>query len=160
MKGSVRKRGTTWSYRIDFGKVDGKRNQIEKGGYKTKKEADKALNDVLYQINNTGDYVENKKITFKEVYTEFIEKEAPATRAYATIVRYKSLYKNHFADQFDSFYILSHTNIKLTEDGGAMPYKHSKDNKYLIDDLSVSDINDLKFIELEETVNEENSEHK
>lgn len=58
------------------------------------------------------------------------------------------------------FDILSHTNIKLTEDGGAMPYKHSKDNKYLIDDLSVSDINDLKFIELEETVNEENSEHK
>lgn len=58
------------------------------------------------------------------------------------------------------FDILSHTNIKLTEDGGAMPYKHSKDNKYLVDDISVSDINDLKFIELEETVNEENSEHK
>ena len=79
MKGSVRKRGTTWSYRIDFGKIDGKRNQIEKGGYKTKKEADKALNDVLYQINNTGDYVENKKITFQEVYKEFIETEAKTT---------------------------------------------------------------------------------
>ena len=25
MQGSVRKRGTTWSYRIDFGKLDGKR---------------------------------------------------------------------------------------------------------------------------------------
>lgn len=48
MIGSVRKRGKTWSYRIDFGKTyDGKRNQIEKGGYKTKKEADKALNDAL-----------------------------------------------------------------------------------------------------------------
>ena len=53
MKGSVRKRGNTWSYRVDFGKsADGKRNQIEKGGYKTKKEADKALNDVLFQYNN------------------------------------------------------------------------------------------------------------
>ena len=39
MQGSVRKRGTTWSYRIDFGKIDGKRRQIEKGGYKNKKEA-------------------------------------------------------------------------------------------------------------------------
>ena len=66
MKGSVRKRGTTWSYRIDFGKIDGRRNQIEKGGYKTKKEADKALTDALYQFHNTGDYVENKKITFQE----------------------------------------------------------------------------------------------
>ena len=37
MQGSVRTRGTTWSYRIDFGKLDGKRKQIEKGGYKTKK---------------------------------------------------------------------------------------------------------------------------
>lgn len=41
MQGSVRKRGTTWSYRIDFGKLDGKRKQIEKGGYKTKKKLTK-----------------------------------------------------------------------------------------------------------------------
>lgn len=40
MQGSVRKRGTTWSYRIDFGKIDGKRRQFEK-------EADKALADAL-----------------------------------------------------------------------------------------------------------------
>lgn len=58
------------------------------------------------------------------------------------------------------FDILSHTNIKLTEDGGAMPYMHSKDDKYLIEDLSVSDIENLKFIELEDTVNEENSKHE
>ncbi len=49
--------------------------------------------------------MENKKITFTEVYTEFIENEAPATRAYATIVRYKSLYKNHYAERFGSFYM-------------------------------------------------------
>lgn len=62
MKGSVRKKGATWSYRIDLGRMDGKRNQIEKGGFRTKREADKALTDALYQFNNTGDYVENKKI--------------------------------------------------------------------------------------------------
>jgi type IV secretion system protein VirD4 len=58
------------------------------------------------------------------------------------------------------FDILSHPNIKLTEDGGAKPYQHSKDNKYLIDDISISDINNLKYIELEDSVNEEISEHK
>ncbi len=57
------------------------------------------------------------------------------------------------------FDILSHPNIKLTEDGGATPYKHSKDNKYLIDDISVSDINNLKYIELEdENRNEKDNE--
>ena len=39
MQGSVRKKGATWSYRVDFGIHNGKRHQVEKSGYKTKKEA-------------------------------------------------------------------------------------------------------------------------
>ena len=36
MKGSVRKRyNNAWSYRIDLGFVDGKRRQVEKGGFKS-----------------------------------------------------------------------------------------------------------------------------
>lgn len=116
MKGSVRKRGSTWSYRVDFGKsADGKRNQIEKGGYKTKKEADKALNDVLFQYNNTGDYVENQKVTFQDVYKEFMATEAPATRAYATLKRYDSLYRNHYKDVFDGFYIYQITSNMIND---------------------------------------------
>ena len=105
MQGSVRKKGATWSYRIDMGVINGRRNQIERSGYKTKKEATKAMNDVIFQYNNTGDFIENKKVTFAELYTEFIEKEAPATRAYATIVRDKSLYKNHYEKEFAKHYI-------------------------------------------------------
>ena len=105
MQGSVRKRGTTWSYRIDFGKIDGERRQIEKGGYKNKKEADKALADALYQVNNYGEFVENQKITFSEVFDEFITTEAPATRAYATIKRYNSLYRNHYQVKFGGLFV-------------------------------------------------------
>ena len=105
MQGSVRKRGTTWSYRIDFGKIDGKRRQIEKGGYKNKKEADKALADALYQVNNYGEFVENQKITSSEVFDEFITTEAPATRAYATIKRYNSLYRNHYQGKFGGLFV-------------------------------------------------------
>ena len=47
MKGSVRKkRKNAWSYRIDLGTVDGKRKQVEKGGFKTEREATKAMQDV------------------------------------------------------------------------------------------------------------------
>lgn len=93
MKGSVRKRyNNAWSYRIDLGFVDGKRKQVEKGGFKTEREATKAMQDVLYHLNNTGDYVENKKISFHTVYEEFIEREGKATRAYATLKKYDSLY--------------------------------------------------------------------
>ena len=55
MKGSVRLKGKTWSYRIDIGKVDGKRKQVEKSGYKTEREALKAMNDVIYHYNHTGE---------------------------------------------------------------------------------------------------------
>lgn len=43
MQGGVRKRGTTWSYYFDLGKIDGKRKKKEKGGFRTKKEAEQAL---------------------------------------------------------------------------------------------------------------------
>ena len=41
MTGGTRKKGTTWYYYFDLGKVNGKRKKKEKGGFKTKKEAQK-----------------------------------------------------------------------------------------------------------------------
>ena len=38
----VRKRGNTWSWYFDMAKINGKRQRKEKGGYKTKAEAEKA----------------------------------------------------------------------------------------------------------------------
>ena len=35
MNGGVRKRGASWSYYFDLGKVDGKRKKKEKSGFKT-----------------------------------------------------------------------------------------------------------------------------
>ena len=43
MKGGTRKRGKTWSYYFDTAQVGGKRKKIEKGGFRTKKEAETAL---------------------------------------------------------------------------------------------------------------------
>ena len=53
------------------------------------------------------------------------------------------------------FDILSHPNIKLTEDGGALPYTHSKDGSRFRDTLSFTDINDIKIIQTEDFYNEE-----
>lgn len=35
MTGGTRKRGKTWSYYFDLGKIDGKRQKKEKGGFST-----------------------------------------------------------------------------------------------------------------------------
>lgn len=54
MKGGTRKRGKTWSYYFDAGTVAGKRNKIERGGFRTKKDAEKALNEALSDFNKSG----------------------------------------------------------------------------------------------------------
>ncbi|WP_251861079.1 site-specific integrase [Clostridium sp. Marseille-Q2269] len=113
MQGSVRKRGNSWSYRIDIGKIGDKRKQKEKGGFKTKKEAQQALTKVLNEFNSTGKIFEEKKITFDEIYNNFMENEAPITRKFSTIKRYSSLYDNHLKDTFGFKYINSITVNEL-----------------------------------------------
>ena len=115
MKGSVRLKGKTWSYRIDLGKVDGKRKQIEKSGYKTEREAVKAMNDVIYHYNRTGEYLENQRFTFQQNYEQFIKEEAPATRAYATIQKYESMYRNHLKEEFGPSYLYQISPNRIRE---------------------------------------------
>ena len=115
MKGSVRLKGKTWSYRIDLGREDGKRKQIEKSGYKTEKAALKAMNDVIHHYNETGEYLENQKVTFQENYEDFMAVEAPATRAYATIKKYESLYKNHLKEEFGPSYLFQIESTRIEE---------------------------------------------
>lgn len=53
------------------------------------------------------------------------------------------------------FDILSHPNIKSTEDGGAKPYRHNKDGSRFKDDISFTNPETIKIIEFEQ----EESEH-
>ncbi|MDR4315045.1 prophage LambdaBa04, site-specific recombinase, phage integrase family [Niallia circulans] len=90
MKGYVRKRGKTWSYTVDVGRdpITNKRKQKTKSGFKTKKEAEKALNELNYELNN-GLWIEPSKITFAEFANEFLDSYKPNIRQ-ATYERYVS----------------------------------------------------------------------
>lgn len=76
MKGSVRKprtAGGTWSYRIDAGLDDrGRRRQREVGGFRTKKEAQAALNDALAETQR-GTYVAPSRTTVGDFLDEWHE---------------------------------------------------------------------------------------
>jgi integrase len=52
MRGSVRKRGTTWTWYLDAppDPVTGKRRQASKGGFRTRREAQEALNEALARL--------------------------------------------------------------------------------------------------------------
>mgnify|MGYP003300609058 CR=1 FL=1 len=72
-----------------------------------------ALTKFVNDYEETGVYPENKKITFNEVYEEFIELEGKLTRAYATLKKYDSMYRNHFKPAFGDFYMYSVTQKAL-----------------------------------------------
>ena len=59
MRGSVYKRGSTWTWHVDVGvdPVTGRRRQQTKGGFKTKRECQAALNDALAALR-AGTFVE------------------------------------------------------------------------------------------------------
>ncbi|UYY99295.1 Arm DNA-binding domain-containing protein [Peribacillus frigoritolerans] len=69
----ILKRGYKWAYMVNVAKdpVTGKRRQITKSGFKTKKEAQLAANKVEDAIANGGVFQESN-ITFEEFATEWL----------------------------------------------------------------------------------------
>ncbi|UOQ43777.1 tyrosine-type recombinase/integrase [Halobacillus salinarum] len=73
MKGSVKKDGSTWYYVVSLGKKpNGRLNQKKKRGFKTKREATQALNEVIAQYNK-GLYIEPSKMLYKEFLTLWLD---------------------------------------------------------------------------------------
>lgn len=65
MAGSIRKRGKTWEYSFELGKINGKRKRESAGGFLTKKEAEKALRDALSGFEN-GEIIKSENISFHD----------------------------------------------------------------------------------------------
>jgi hypothetical protein len=78
MRGSVYKRGSTWTWHVDVGvdPVTGRRRQQTKGGFKTKRECQAALNDALAALR-AGTFVEPSKRTLERF---LVDEWLPALR--------------------------------------------------------------------------------
>jgi Arm domain-containing DNA-binding protein len=62
MRGSVRRRGPTYTWYLDQYDASGRRRQFTKGGFRTKREAQAALNEALTALR-TGTFVEPSRRT-------------------------------------------------------------------------------------------------
>lgn len=109
MRGCIRQYGKNkkYSYIVDVGKIDGKRKTIERGGFSTKDEAEAALTAKLHELNTTGVIFEPSKITFDELYQDFLELDCKLTKRANTIKKYESMYKHHVKDAIGHRYINS-----------------------------------------------------
>jgi integrase len=89
-RGSVRQRGSTWTVVFDERRTDGRRRQRSKGGFRTRKDAERYLREQLVSLD-AGTYMAPHKLT---VATYLAEHWLPAMHARglrpSTLARYES----------------------------------------------------------------------
>lgn len=115
MQGSIRKRGKTWSYSFDLGKVDGKRKRKEKGGFKTKTEAQKALRIALNNYETNGIIVKESNITLSDYLDFWYENQICISCKYNTLAYYKSVINKHLKPELGSYKLRSLTPTILQQ---------------------------------------------
>ncbi|MBD1371958.1 site-specific integrase [Hazenella sp. IB182357] len=98
MKGHVTKKGSKWYFVLDIGvnPVTGKRKQKWFSGFKTKKEASKAMTEKIHELNQ-GIYMEPSKITLSEYLNRWLNDYAKTNCAPRTYQGYEYIIRDHLA---------------------------------------------------------------
>lgn len=103
MQGGVRKRGTTWSYYFDLGKIGDQRKKKEKGGFRTKKEAETALAAAINEYNNGGQVFTPSEVTVSDYLDQWFELYCKMNLKYNTQIAYLRIIKNHLKPTFGKY---------------------------------------------------------
>lgn len=95
MQGGVRKKGSTWFYYFEAGKVDGKRKKIERKGGNTKKEALEALRKALNEFEKCGAMVDESNMSVSDYFDYWFNEYVLINCKYNTQRGYKVIIENH-----------------------------------------------------------------
>ena len=103
MKGGTRKRGKSWSYYFDTAAIGGKRKKIEKGGFRTKKEAEAALAKALAEYNDSGCVFKPSEISVSDYLDFWFAEYCKFNLSDKTQYTYSSIIRNHLKPQFGAY---------------------------------------------------------
>jgi integrase len=104
MRGHIRKRGSSYAIVVDIGRDEnGRRKQKWISGFKTKKDAEKMLAEVISQIEK-GQFIEEKDITVEEYLKYWLDSYAKTNTAPRTYIRYTEL-ANHIIRHLGGFMV-------------------------------------------------------
>lgn len=111
MAEGVRKRGKTWSYYFDTAKINGERNKIEKGGFRTQKEAIEARAAAITEYKNTGRTFSPKEVSVADYLDYWLEnaikKNIDHGYTYNTYRDYESKIRLHLKPAFGVYRLSS-----------------------------------------------------
>jgi integrase len=116
MRGSIKKRGSTYTYVVDIGPdpATGKRRQRTKGGFRTRKECLQALNDVIAAAR-AGTFVEPAKRTVESfLVQEWLPAVKPPRVRESTWLSYQLNIQNHIVPALGRLNLQALTPGQLT----------------------------------------------
>lgn len=105
MKGGTRKRGKTWSYYFDAAQIGGKRKKIEKGGFRTKKEAESALAKAITEYDTSGQVFTPSDISVSDYLDFWFEQYCKVNLTENTQQTYSTLIRKHLKSQFGTYHL-------------------------------------------------------
>lgn len=112
---NVRKRGKKWEYRFEAAKINGRRNQISKGGFSTKKEALQEGTKALNQYNNSGLAFEPSEISVSDYLNYWFGTFCKTNLKYNTQVNYLQIINNHLIPNFGMYKLKALSSSVLQE---------------------------------------------
>ena len=111
---NTRKRGTKWEYRFETAKIDGKRKQFSKGGFRTKKEALEAGTKALSEYNSSGLCFVPSEMSYSD-YLDYWLSQVSVNLKDTTIDNYKKKIRNHIKPVLGQYYIKSLSSAVIQE---------------------------------------------
>lgn len=112
---SVSKRGAKWQYRFEAASVGGKRKQISKSGFRTKKEAMEAGTQALAEYNNAGTHFVPSEVSVADYMEYWLQNGATAIHKETTVKTYRSYAKKHIIPRIGQYRLSALTPTVLTE---------------------------------------------
>lgn len=92
-----------WEYRFEAASIDGKRKQISKSGFKTKKECLEAGTKALAEYNKSGNTFEPSEISVADYLDYWFDNYVKINCKYHTQELYAGIIKNHLKPEFASY---------------------------------------------------------
>lgn len=115
MQGGVRKRGNQWYYYFEAGKINGKRNKIEKKGGKTKKEALDALRKALNEYEKAGSVIDESEMSVADYFDYWYKEYVLINCKYNTQQNYMMVIEKHIKPNLGIYKIKTLTPATLQE---------------------------------------------
>ena len=111
---TIRKRGNVWEYRFDVAKVGGKRKQITKSGFKTKKECESEALKALNYYKNGGLLVNFADLSYSDLLDLWFKTMRPTWKS-KTAELYEKIIYLKLKPALGSFKVRSLTPLKIQE---------------------------------------------